>query len=115
MERNEFRIGREDNKWKGLHDFSFAPELMDIDNESKEQQERSRYAQDTRQRKSLARWVAWTSSLWLASVIAIITMCGLGFFNLPQSVLNVLLATTTANVLGLAFIVLRSLFMQPKE
>lgn len=115
MRRNEFRIGREESEWEGLHDLSFAPELMDIDDESKEQQERRRYAQDTQQRRYLAKWVVWTSSTWLGCVIIIIIMCGVKWFTLPISVLNTLLATTTVNVLGLAFIVLRSLFKQPKE
>lgn len=37
-------------------------------------------------------------------------MCGFKWTELDVVVLNVLLATTTANVLGLAYIVLKGLF-----
>lgn len=86
------------------------PSLNNIDNESLATQEKERYKQDTRQRKFLAQWVVWVSSVWLGVVLIIIIMCGFQWLTLDVAVLNVLLATTTANVLGLAYIVLKGLF-----
>lgn len=48
-------------------------------------------------------------SVWLAAVLCIQTLNG-GYLHLNDAVLVTLLATTTANVLGLAFIVLKGLF-----
>ena len=86
-----------------------------VDTESLKKQERERYEQDTRQRKSLARWVMWATSIWLFCVLFIIFFQGLGLLALSSSVLNVLLATTTVNVLGLAYIVLNGLFGKVKS
>lgn len=81
-----------------------------IDRDSLEQQEKERYRQDTVQRRSLATWVVWVDSLWLLGVMVVVFLCGFGLMRLEASVLNVLFATTTANVLGLAYIVLEGLF-----
>lgn len=81
---------------------------QDVVKEAKNRQKR--YEQNTEQRLFLAKWVVWTSSIWLVSVIAILILVGATVLYLSPSVLNVLLATTTANVLGLAYIVLKGLF-----
>lgn len=86
------------------------PALNNVDNESLETQEKERYKQDTKQRKFLAQWVVWTDSMWLGSVIVILVLVGLDVLDLSNSVINTLLATSTANVLGLAYIVLEGLF-----
>lgn len=52
---------------------------------------------------------------WLALVLLILFLQGFGVMNLDKSVLNVLLATTTVNVLGLAYIVLEGLFGKSKR
>lgn len=61
-------------------------------------------------RKKLIRWVEWNVSGWLFCVIAILSSCGFGWMDLDSVVLTTLLATTTVNILGLAFIVLKGLF-----
>lgn len=81
-----------------------------VDNESLAIQERERYKQDTHQRKFLADWVVYTNSAWLGLVLLVIFFQGFGLMQLETSVANVLLATTTVNVLGLAYIVLEGLF-----
>ena len=86
------------------------PTLNNVDNESLATQERERYKQDTRQRQFLVLWVVWVSSIWLGCVIVILILCGLKWIMLDAVVLDVLLATTTANVLGLVYIVLKGLF-----
>lgn len=91
-------------------DEPLEPTLNNIDNESLATQERERYKQDTRQRKFLAEWVVWATSSWLALVLVIVFFQGFGLIRLSTSIVNVLLATTTINVLGLAYIVLEGLF-----
>ena len=81
---------------------------QDVVKEAKNRQKR--YEQNTEQRLFLAKWVVWTSSIWLVAVIAIIVLAGFTVLHLSPSVLYVLLATTTANVLGLAYIGLKGLF-----
>lgn len=89
---------------------SLEPTLNNVDNESMATQEKERYKQDTRQRKFLARWVVWATSIWLGVVLVIIFFQGFNLIKLDNMVVNVLLATTTINVLGLAYIVLEGLF-----
>ena len=89
-----------------VEDPSSNPDADDL-----EAQERKRYAQDTRYRKLLALWVMWVVSVWLGVVLAIIALTGFKVLKYDQPVLVTLLATTTINVLGLAFIVLRGLFL----
>lgn len=102
---------------KSIADFDIA-NLMAIDDmlanpdaEDLETQERKRYAQDTTYRKLLAKWVMWVVSIWLGVVLLIIILTGLKLMAFTPTVLVTLLATTTINVLGLAFIVLRGLFL----
>lgn len=97
-----------------LADEPLKPKLNNVDDESLADQKKERYKQDTRQRKFLAEWVVWTDSLWLGLVLTIVFLQGYGRMKLDTSVMNVLLATTTANVLGLAYIVLEGLFGKSK-
>lgn len=67
-----------------------------------------RYRSDTQDRKWLAEWTATVVSFWLLLVLAI--LMSNNSFGLSDSVLITLLGTTTLNVLGLSFIVLRGHF-----
>lgn len=96
-------------------DEPLEPTLNNVDNESMATQERERYKQDTRQRKFLAQWVVWATSIWLGVVLVIIFFQGFSLIKLDNTVVNVLLATTTVNVLGLAYIVLEGLFGKSKR
>lgn len=98
-----------------LADEPLKPGLNNVDNESLATQERERYKQDTRQRKFLAQWVVLTNSAWLGLVLLIVFFQGFGLMALDTTVMNVLLATTTVNVLGLAYIVLEGLFGKSKH
>lgn len=97
-------------------DEHFVQGLDDIDNETKEAQEKERYRQDTKHRDYLVRWVVYTNSAWLIAILVIVIAHGAAnedgtdLFQLSDTVMVTLLATTTANVLGLALIVLRGLF-----
>lgn len=68
-----------------------------------------RFEKDTRWRCRLSWWVIAVDSVWLAAVLSILALNG-GYLHLNDAVLITLLASTTANVLGLAFIVLKGLF-----
>lgn len=92
------------------------PPVADPDSKSREQQEdlleaarRNRYESDTDDRKWLAQWSATVVSMWLLATLMILC-CNSERFHLSDTVLNVLLGTTTLNVLGLSFIVLKGLF-----
>lgn len=105
----EERVGDLQVSWGDLDDSAPAPLLNNADNTPLKEQVH-RYRQDTEQRLFLAKWVVWVSSVWLGVVLIILIMCGFKWLTLDAVVLNVLLATTTANVLGLAYIVLKGLF-----
>ena len=82
----------------------------DADVLSKDMQYYLRFMQDTEQRRWLVIWMMWIIGAWLALTLFIVMFNKLLCFNISDSVLTVLLATTTANVLGLPLIVLKDLF-----
>ena len=69
----------------------------------------ARYRQDTRWRQWLTTWVVVVDTLWLGGTMWLL-LCNQQHVHLPPAVLVALLCTTTANVLGLAYIVLKGLF-----
>ena len=72
-------------------------------------EERDRYKSDTKDRKWLAEWSSTIVSLWMFIVICIV-INNHRYAKLSDSVLITLLTTTTVNVLGLMYIVLRGHF-----
>lgn len=68
-----------------------------------------RYKLDTMLRKWLAISTQILIFLWMAAVVVIL-MYNKCYFNLPSSVIIAILGTTTATVLGLAYIVLKGFF-----
>lgn len=90
-------------------------DLDDVDDMTMRQQRKERFSQDTRFRKYLAVWVMWIVPCWLILVIVILFLCGLQVISLNSKVLITLLATTTVNVLGLAYIVLKGIFPEEKK
>ncbi len=103
-----------------LNDISFSQESMpgssgaplptDVDDLSMRKQIHIRYKQDTDFRKYFSVWVMIIAPVWLVATLVIVILCGCSVLVLPQSVINTLLATTTATVLGLAYIVLKGMF-----
>lgn len=88
--------------------------MDDMDVESKKSQS-IRYKQNTVHRDFLVKWVVVTNSTWLIAVIIILIAHGAyeekaKLFHLSDNVIITLLGTTTVNVLGLAYIVLKGLF-----
>lgn len=71
--------------------------------------EQSRYEADTNARKSLSLWTMVLITFWLCAVIIILVLNSL-WIHLSDKVLMMLLGTTTANVIGLAQIVLKGYY-----
>lgn len=67
-----------------------------------------RFRINTIWRTRLAWWVIAIDSIWLFAIL--VTLWNSKCLQLSDSVLMVLLGTTTINVLGLAYIVLKGLF-----
>lgn len=111
---NYERVGKECADWDDPDMNELKPLLNNMDNPSLHEQVR-RYHQDTRQRLFLAKWVVSATSAWLGMVLVILVCCGCGVMAISDNVLNVLLATTTVNVLGLAYIVLKGLFVRKEN
>ena len=72
-------------------------------------QQQEKWLLNDRLRGLLAWWVIIVDSVWLAGVLVILIL-NKRCVQLSDPVLGALLCTTTANVLGLAFIVLKGLF-----
>lgn len=86
---------------------------QDIDSDDltlqKKRFENQRYKEDTESRKKLAYWAATVVSVYLLFVL-IILILNYNIICLSDTVLSVLLGTTTLNVLGLMYIVLKGYF-----
>lgn len=80
------------------------------DSLSMEEQQVLRFIQDTHQRSDLLCWVMVVISLWLFLVLVILFMLGCGCLHLSENIIITLLVTTTANILGMAYLVLGDLF-----
>ena len=85
---------------------------IDIDSDGLEQQAKLyqilRYRADTKNRNWLGIWTATIVSIWLIVVVWI--LLNNASIGLSDMVLIALLGTTTLNVLGLSFIVIRGHF-----
>ena len=97
---------------RNTHEAECLP-LENVDDMSMRQQRKERFSQDTRFRRHLANWVMIIVPAWLMSVVVLIYLHGYNTLDLDKEVLITLLATTTVNVLGLAYIVLKGIF--PEE
>jgi hypothetical protein len=73
-----------------------------------------RYDSDTKIRRWLAKSTQILIYLWMVAVVVIL-MCNERCFKLPSDVLIAILGTTTATVLGLAYIVLKGFFSIMKQ
>lgn len=82
-------------------------EVEDYEKSKKADPDKRRFDQDTDTRFWLAIWVAIVSTLWLVFVALFLTFSGC---DIDSGVLIALLCTSTANVLGLPYIVLHGLF-----
>ena len=53
--------------------------------------------------------------MWLIGVFFVVCMCASNVWQLSDIAFSALLTTTTANILGLAYIVLKGMFPQKRE
>ena len=88
--------------------------IEDIDASSLKEQEKIRYSQDTKYRKHLTQWVMHIVPIWLSGVFVVVCLCASKVWELSDLAFSALLTTTTANILGLAYIVLKGMFPQKK-
>lgn len=106
-----------DENWD-LADFgpseTIPKEFSNPDNLSLSNQKKERFTQDTKFRKSFSEWVMWIVPLWLIGTFILMICAGLGWMTFSDAAIVALLTTTTANVLGLAHIVLKGLFPEGK-
>ena len=111
MSRNKQQIS--DNspfEWEKVPESPKGSGFDDIDSISLDQQKKKRYEQNTLWRERFSLWVMWIIPIWLIFVLIIIILVGSKVLTLPTSSINVLLGTTTLNVLGLSYIVLKGMF-----
>lgn len=83
--------------------------------EEKDKLEHDRFSQDTKYRSLFSDWVIIYISLYTIFVIFILVGVGHRWLTIESSVLVTLLGTTTANILGLAYIILHGLFDKDKK
>lgn len=80
------------------------------DKDTLKEQKKKRFEQDTEFRKHFSNWVMSIVPTWLALTMVLLFLTGFGCTRFSDTVVVALLTTTTANVLGLAFIVLKGMF-----
>lgn len=83
----------------------FNPDEYDLN-----KQKTKRYGQDTLHRRHLIVWVMVIIPAWLVAVLLIVAFAA----EVSDMVKTTLLVTTTANVIGLALVVLRGMFGEEK-
>jgi hypothetical protein len=72
--------------------------------------------QDIKERKKYAQLFFYLSCAWLVAIVAILMLQGFGFsfwkapFHLSDSIVLAMIGSTTANVLGILYIVAKYLF-----
>lgn len=81
---------------------------FDPDEKSLTRQKTERYGQDTRHRSRLIYWVMIIIPAWLIAVLCIVAFTDRCMVS--DTVKTTLLVTTTANVIGLALVVLKGMF-----
>ena len=82
MDNNSFEHINIDPERLNTSSESNIPTNDDIDSLDLKEQKRERYSQDTKYRKHLAIWVMWVVSIWLATVLLIIT--AVAIWDLPM-------------------------------
>lgn len=96
------------------HDVALV-DIGDVDTSSLKEQEKIRYSRDTKYRRHLTQWVMHIVPIWLIGVFIIVCMCASKVWELTDIAFSALLTTTTANILGLAYIVLKGMFLKEHQ
>lgn len=98
----------------GIDKPSAGDAFADIDKGSLEEQMLLRFKLGTEYREKFSEWVIYIIPTWLVLVLFVFILHGIRNLKFESSEIIALLATTTANVLGLAFIVLKGFFGDKK-
>lgn len=61
-------------------------------------------------RKAYSRWILWLTVVWLFLVLATVAASGVRWIELSDTVLTALIGSTTADVIGLLYIVVKHVF-----
>lgn len=75
------------------------------------------FTQDTAERKKYAQRIFWLVAIWITAILVILLLAGFGaggLFLLSEKVLLAAIGSTTVNILGVFFIVVRYLFSREK-
>lgn len=86
----------------------FNPDTKELSAQEKALLER--IGANTKHRNRLVIWIMWLIPIWLLLALYIVS-----FLNIDNTIKNTLLVTTSANVLGLAYIVLKGLFSDKQQ
>ena len=93
-------------------DIKTITEELDVERGHKQAQLES-YKQDTQERKKYAARIFWVCAYWVTAIFLLLVLNGFGaaiYFKLSDSVLLAAIGSTTANILGIFYIVARYLF-----
>ena len=85
-------------------------EEKDLDALDMDKQVAKRFKDDSDERLRFAKWVRFINTAYLGVVMLVVMLQGAMTFHFSNEVMIALLGTTTANVLGLAYIILHGLF-----
>ena len=89
---------------------AFSPNFQDPDKNDLAVQKKERFEQDTKFRKHFSNWVMAIVPSWLLLTMVLMFFTGFNLTSFSDGAIVALLTTTTANVLGLAFIALKGMF-----
>jgi hypothetical protein len=73
-------------------------------------QETQRMLREERLRITTAQWLFAAVVVWMFAILAIVICHGLGWMTISDHILIALLSTTSVNVIGLLYVVVRYLF-----
>jgi hypothetical protein len=95
-------------------DFANPSELKDEDLRAKELLNEITES-ELKLKKGICVWVKWVVSIYLIFIACILLLLVLSEGKLESSVVIALLSTTTINILGLPYMIIKSLFPEKKN
>ena len=87
-----------------------SPYFRGLDERERYREQTAVIKQERELQRGVARWVMWVVSLWLLFIAGLLAFVGMSRLDYSYSVLIALLATTTTNIIGLAYFMAKGLF-----
>lgn len=126
QEHNKQNLAPVDNKIKKIIDNISAPDNPVSATKSKDIEKRDedlrkkRIENDVAEnelelKKGICNWVKWVVTIYLIFIAIIVLALTAGIGQLNDNVIIALLTTTTINILGLPYMIIKSLFPSKKE